>query len=297
MKKMIMFLAAIGLIACVCEGLADTTDGRPMRVVISFDDGIAEHLTIAAPELEKRGWRGVFNIVTDWIGRPGKLTWEDVAELVKRGHEVATHTKTHPHLAKMLKDGKADEVRAEYALSAAEIERRTGRKPRYMCYPFTDRNEETDRLCREAGLVPMTVQRWNFGEGDENGEVSNVLRKVIDGGARRFDILHHGITKNGGGWRPFADRESFIRHLDAIKAAEKRGEIVVTNYAGLLSEKQAPRRYAENLEIGGVRGIEGDYTVRLIRHYDPKADATIFDAEIAGQRTIICRRRGRYGVD
>ena len=44
--------------------------------------------------LEERGWRGTFNIVTDWIGKNEKfLTWEDVRELIRRGHEV-TRLKT-----------------------------------------------------------------------------------------------------------------------------------------------------------------------------------------------------------
>ena len=49
-----------------------------------------------------------------------------------------------------------------------------------------------------------------------------------------------------------------------------------------------------NVRIGGVRGLEGDYEVRVIVYYDAKSHATIFDAEIAGQRTLICRRPGRF---
>ena len=51
---------------------------------------------------------------------------------------------------------------------------------------------------------------------------------------------------------------------------------------------------AQNVKIGGLRGIDGAYDVRVVVHYDPKADATIFDAEIGGERTLICRRAGRY---
>ena len=53
-------------------------------------------------------------------------------------------------------------------------------------------------------------------------------------------------------------------------------------------------RTGNNFRIGGLRGLEGDYDVRIIRYYDAKAGATIFDAEIAGQRTLVCRRRGQY---
>jgi len=54
-------------------------------------------------------------------------------------------------------------------------------------------------------------------------------------------------------------------------------------------------RSGHNVRIGGVRGLDGDYEVRVIEYYDAKANVTIFDAEVAGQRTLICRREGRFG--
>jgi hypothetical protein len=40
--------------------------------------------------------------------------------------------------------------------------------------------------------------------------------------------------------------------------------------------------------------VSGEYEVRLVVWYDSKADATIFDAEIGGDRTMICRRAGKF---
>ena len=51
---------------------------------------------------------------------------------------------------------------------------------------------------------------------------------------------------------------------------------------------------AQNVRIGGVRGLNADYEVKVVAYYDAKADATLFDAEVAGQRTLICRREGRF---
>lgn len=56
-------------------------------------------------------------------------------------------------------------------------------------------------------------------------------------------------------------------------------------------------RSGHNVRIGGARGLDADYAVKVVVYYDPKSDATIFDAEIAGQRTLICRRAGRYLQD
>ncbi len=51
---------------------------------------------------------------------------------------------------------------------------------------------------------------------------------------------------------------------------------------------------ADNVRIGALRCVDGAYGVRLVVWYDRKADATVFDAEIGGGRTLICRRRGRF---
>ena len=51
---------------------------------------------------------------------------------------------------------------------------------------------------------------------------------------------------------------------------------------------------ADNVRIGALRGVGGAYDVRVVVWYHQKADATIFDAEIAGGRTLVCRRGGRY---
>ena len=41
-----------------------------------------------------------------------------------------------------------------------------------------------------------------------------------------------------------------------------------------------------------MRGLDKPYTVRIIEHYDRKMNATLIDAEIAGERTIISHRVG-----
>ena len=42
--------------------IADWKDGKPAATCFTFDDGLEDQYTIAAPELEKRGWRGTFFI-------------------------------------------------------------------------------------------------------------------------------------------------------------------------------------------------------------------------------------------
>ncbi len=65
-------------------------------MVFTFDDGGESFLTVAAPVLEKYGFKGLFFISTQYIGTPGFLTREQIKELDKRGHIIGSHTHSHP---------------------------------------------------------------------------------------------------------------------------------------------------------------------------------------------------------
>ena len=227
---------AIALLAAA-PSAGTCADREPIRVALTFDDSLKDHLLIAAPMLEERGWRGTFCIVTDWVGKgPKTLTWDDVRELVRRGHEIATHTKTHGNLLALLKAGREDEVRREFLESAAKIQQETGIAPRFMFSPGVAQNEETARICREAGLRQADSFRCNFGSNNCDS-VAKTINRLIDSGKRRVDILSHGVSqKDHGGWRSFPDRESFRRHLDAIAGLERQGKLIVTDYDGMVSD-------------------------------------------------------------
>lgn len=50
------------------------------------------------------------------------------------------------------------------------------------------------------------------------------------------------------------------------------------------------------VSIRNVRGLDSPYRVKVIAWYDERHDVTIFDAEIAGKRTLVTRRFGRYEI-
>ena len=216
--------------------LAATAAAAPLRVALTFDDSLKDHLLIAAPMLEERGWRGTFCIVTDRIGKDDNhLTWDDVRELVRRGHEIATHTKSHPNLVSLLEKGKEEEVRREIRDSADKIAAETGIAPRFLFTPFVSQNETTARICRELGLRQAAGARHNFGSNNCD-RVASLVADLRARGVERADILTHGVSAaDHGGWCPFADRDSFRKHLDTLAELERRGEIVVTDYDGMLS--------------------------------------------------------------
>ncbi len=64
--------------------------------LLTFDDGGASALEPTADLLEAHGWRGWFFLSTDWLGRPGFLQPEQVRQLRRRGHQVGSHSCSHP---------------------------------------------------------------------------------------------------------------------------------------------------------------------------------------------------------
>ena len=198
---------------------------KPLDVAMTFDDGVKDHLLVAAPELEKRGWRGIFCIIPDWIGKDGKrLTWDDVRELKHRGHEIANHTLSHADLGKLAREGKLDEVRRQIAAGRDAIAKETGEAPKVLCIPFGSIEPEVYRIAAEEGQVVLPVDRANFGEG--SGPVSGRIDSHLVRADLFCDILSHGIRKSGGGWRPFPTESEFVAHLDGIAAYGDRIRVV-----------------------------------------------------------------------
>ena len=132
-------------------GLA-TVDRRP-AVLFSFDDGGASAL-VAAEALERHGWRGHFFITTERIGHSGFLTVDGVRELDRRGHEVGTHSHSHPTLMAKLPDSR---IAHEWQKSRMVLSEILGREPATASVPGGYSSSVVVRLAARAGYqVLMT---------------------------------------------------------------------------------------------------------------------------------------------
>jgi len=212
-------------------------DAAPMTVTLTFDDGVKGHIRHAAPILEKYGYRGTFNIVTDWIGQEKKMSWNEVRELRRRGHEIACHTKTHRSLTDLLFAGKTNEVVRELAESRDVIKREAGVAPRFLCHPFVHASPAVDALVRAEGMEPYACNRFNVGGDVSPAAFAKALDEWIAHGVRSKDILFHGITAETGGWKPFASERDFEACVAEISRREKAGQLRVVSYAEFRSER------------------------------------------------------------
>jgi peptidoglycan/xylan/chitin deacetylase (PgdA/CDA1 family) len=133
------------LYACLIQG----KPLPPRPVVISFDDSHKEHYAIAAPVLEKTGFRGVFFVMTVTIGKKGYLSGTDIHALHKKGHAVGCHTWDHPHLSGELGLPDAD----RQLRSAREtLEKITASPVTSFAYPFGAWNEALVEQLQKNGF-------------------------------------------------------------------------------------------------------------------------------------------------
>ena len=205
------------------------TEAKPaMEVSLTFDDSAKEHATIVAPMLAEYGWHGTFNLITGGVGVwKNSLTWDDARDLVRAGHILVTHTRTHIPFTRLLNEGKEDELRREILDSAAKIEAETGFRINEVCLPGNAWNPEVQKAVEACGFRVQEIRRP--GVGGETFDVAKfraMLEKNIAEGRPRCVLLFHGIEKTG--WKPFPNGAADLRAVfDVLRDMERAGVIRV----------------------------------------------------------------------
>ena len=126
-----VFFALLSLLS------AEAVIAEPIKLALTFDDGYDHHLTLVAPLLEKYGYSGAFNIVAENIGNlAGRLSWDGVRELKRRGHAVYNHSCTHANLERLIEAGRTNEAKREIEAASESIARELGEAPKVFCFPY-----------------------------------------------------------------------------------------------------------------------------------------------------------------
>lgn len=111
--------------------------GQPVRsrhpVLLTFDDGYEDLYTHLFPLLKKYQTPALVFLITDRIGTPGYLNWNQIREMYKSGRVAfGSHTCSHRRL-RSLSD---EEIIKEVTESKKIIEKTLRCRVRSFCYPF-----------------------------------------------------------------------------------------------------------------------------------------------------------------
>lgn len=120
----------------------------PKPIVLSFDDTDEEQFSIAAPEMKKNGFKGVFFIMTVSINRPHYMTKAQIKQLSDDGNAVESHTWDHHMVTKY----KGNDWNIQFIKPRKTIEDITGKPANYFAYPYGLWNEAAFPELKKAGF-------------------------------------------------------------------------------------------------------------------------------------------------
>ena len=233
----------LGALTALIAGCSRSVRGWPKGYVsITYDDGLASQLDVAVPQLEQAGFHGTFYLT--WNNMKGRAA--DWAALVKRGHELANHSVSHPC---DLRHEDPERFRMEEIepmqrwLTQVEGPRR-GLDYAYPCDVTNlgagDANQQADtyaRLLRSAGIrrartsegppnslrwtedAPYRLQALALGYDAKNGrQIIDYLEQASSEGRWAILVLHEiGIGQPGDGVVSPSQHQELLNTIRAMK--------------------------------------------------------------------------------
>ncbi|MHB8792777.1 MAG: polysaccharide deacetylase family protein [Thermoleophilia bacterium] len=124
----------------------------PKPVMLTFDDGYVDNYQVTVPILEKYDFPATFYIITDLVGTPEYMSWDQIVELDRKGMDIGSHTVSHRDLVTL---GAAD-LQAEVAGSADALKKHLGHPVYWFCYPAGKYDSDVFASVRGAGYLLAT---------------------------------------------------------------------------------------------------------------------------------------------
>lgn len=174
-REQLDYLAAEGYATpTVSELCAEAGRWNRRTAVITFDDGYVDNLA-ACEELQRRGMRATWFIVTGSIGRqpgwsdPGRpdgrlLAPAELRSMQDAGMEIGSHSMSHRRLPEL----DARQLQRELTDSKIALEDMVGREVSSFAYPYGDRNEECEAAVRTAGYRAACTTQTGWALRDNN---------------------------------------------------------------------------------------------------------------------------------
>lgn len=162
-------------------------DTEDKKVAVTFDAAWGEEKTDdLLALLDEYGVKSTFFLVGYWVDAYP----EHVKEIAAAGHEIGSHSNTHPYMTKLTREGMKEELSA----ISGKLEKLTGTKPTLFRAPYGDYNDAVVETVRGEGLE---IIQWNVDSLDWKGlsgdeMLARVKKKVRPGSI----ILFHNNSEN-----------------------------------------------------------------------------------------------------
>lgn len=196
LERQILFLKSEGytLISLADLARAKKTGKTSIQkpVMLTFDDGYSDNYTFLFPLLKKYNIPAVIFLVTDKIGTPDYLTWEQIREMQSsRLVEFGSHTATHRRLRSLTNE----EISEELVSSKKILEEKLSVPVTAFCYPFGAGgfDKRVRPLVFQAGYLFDFSTKKGINPWPWKGKTA-LLRAFPRGGESLFDF-HLQLTR------------------------------------------------------------------------------------------------------
>ena len=149
------------------------------KIAISFDCAWGvEYTDEILTAMERNNVKCTFFAVQFWVEKYP----EYVKKIVAAGHEMGTHSRTHPYMSRLSEE----KIRAELTDSAAAIAAITGKTVDLFRPPYGDYNDLLIDTSRALGLEPI---QWDVDSLDWKDLSAQEIAKRVIGGVREGSII------------------------------------------------------------------------------------------------------------
>ncbi len=162
-------------------------DREDKKISISFDCAWGVEKTDAILDaLDRFNVKCTFFAVKFWVDKYP----EYAKKIVERGHEIGTHSSTHPHMSKLSNDAIENELKS----SINSIESVTGQKVTLFRAPFGEYN---NKVIQTANSLNLSVIQWNVDSLDWKDLSSReIAKRIIEKTSAGSIILCHNNGLN-----------------------------------------------------------------------------------------------------
>jgi len=181
---------------------------RTGALSLTYDDGLRSQAVNASPIMTLLGIRGTFFVTVGNVGNPYGASWPRWQEAVDNGHEIGSHTITHPDLRTL----DPDDLQEEVVMSGSMIEQNlSGVECISFSYPMGLFNTQVMDLVRDTyiaarmdrhnissppGPVPpsppdmFSIVPVNFGSGESVAGMNALVDDTARSGGWLVEMIH-----------------------------------------------------------------------------------------------------------
>lgn len=167
---------------------------RPL-ISFRFDDGHSTNYTEGFPRLRDAGMKGSFCLVPDWMDVPGRITTAQAIEMANAGHEILSHSLTHPRLPQVTDE----QLKKEFIDSKVALEKKIGKEIKSFSVPQGDYGAREDIYCHSV-YRNVTTSKDYGGIYNPYGRQKNFYSPFLDTNDFQWAKQRIDYTVQNGGW-------------------------------------------------------------------------------------------------